>query len=74
MPCLTREISKAADYFTKVLEYHGETFPRTTVGIALKCANGFFSLLTGIYLPHLKWKKNPDEKDKEIIELQLCQG
>jgi tetratricopeptide (TPR) repeat protein len=65
---------KAVDYFTKVLEYHGEFFPKTTVGIALKCANGFLQLLTGIYLPRLKWKRIPDEKDKEIIELQFAKG
>lgn len=65
---------KAADYFTKVLEYHGEKFPRTTVGIALKSVNGFLQLLTGLYLPRLKWKRIPDEKDKEIIELQFAKG
>ena len=65
---------KAADYFTKVLEYHGEVFPRTAVGIALKCVNGFLQLLTGIYLPQLKWKRIPDEKDKEIIELQYAKA
>ena len=65
---------KAADYFTKVLEYHGESFPKTAVGIALKCVNGFLQLLTGIYLPRLKWKRIPDEKDKEIIELQFAKA
>jgi len=63
---------KAVDYFTRVLEYHGETFPNTTVGIALKFANGFLHFLTGLYLPQLKWKKSPDEKDKEIIKLQYA--
>ncbi len=61
---------KAANYLTKVLEYHGEVFPKTAVGIALKCVNGLLQLLIGIYLPKLKWKRIPDEKDKEIIELQ----
>jgi class 3 adenylate cyclase/tetratricopeptide (TPR) repeat protein len=65
---------KAADYFAKVLEYHGEVCPRTAVGIALKCGNGFLQLLTGIYLPRLKWKRIPDEKDKEIIELQYAKA
>jgi hypothetical protein len=61
---------KAANYLTRVLEYHGEVFPKTAVGIALRCVNGFLQLLIGIYLPQLKWKRIPDEKDKEIIELQ----
>ncbi len=68
------ETVKAADYFTKVLAYHGEAFPKTAVGIALRCVNGFLQLLTGIYLPQLKWKRIPDEKDKEIIELQYTKG
>ena len=42
---------KAADYFKKVLEYHGEVFPKTKVGIAFRCLNGLLQLLTGIYLP-----------------------
>jgi len=65
---------KAADYFTRVLEYHGETFPKTALGIALKCINGFLQLLIGIYIPKLKWKRIPDEKDKEIIELQFAKA
>ena len=61
---------KAADQFSKVLEYHGEASPKTTVGIALRCVKGFLQLLTGIYFPQHKWKRIPDEKDKEIIALQ----
>ncbi len=61
---------KAAHYCAKVLEYHGEIFPKTAVGTVLKCVNGFLHLLIAIYLPQLKWKRIPDEKDKEIIELQ----
>jgi len=68
------EQAKSVDYFTRVLEYHGENFPKTTIGTALKCANGFLQLLTGIYLPRLKWKRIPDERDKEIIELQYEKG
>ena len=36
----------------------------------MKCVNGFLQLLIGIYLPQFKWKRIPDEKDKEIIKLQ----
>jgi class 3 adenylate cyclase/tetratricopeptide (TPR) repeat protein len=68
------EQAKSVDYFTRVLEYHGEALPRTTVGTALKCASGFLQLLAGIYLPQFKWKRIPDEKDREIIELQYAKG
>jgi class 3 adenylate cyclase/tetratricopeptide (TPR) repeat protein len=65
------EFSRAAEYFTKVLEYHGEVFPKTKIGMGLKCLNGFLHLLIGIYLPYFKWKRIPDEKEREIIELQI---
>jgi class 3 adenylate cyclase len=65
---------KAADYFIKVLEYHGEVFPKSKIGMGLKSLNGFLHLLIGLYLPSFKWKRVPDEKDREIIELQLNKG
>jgi class 3 adenylate cyclase/tetratricopeptide (TPR) repeat protein len=64
------EQAKSVDYFTRVLEYHGESIPKTSVGTALKFANGFLQLLIGIYLPQLKWRRIPDEKDRAIDELQ----
>ena len=65
---------KATDYFRKVLEYHGEVFPKTKVGIAFTCLNGLLQLLTGIYLPHFKWKRIPNKKDQEIMDLHFAKN
>ena len=60
---------ESIDYFTRVLEYHGETFPETRLGIAMKLTNGLLHLLVGLYLPALKWRRIPTERDKEILYL-----
>ena len=35
----------------------------------MKFCAGFFAFLVSIYLPFLKWRKDPTQKDKEIISL-----
>ena len=62
---------ESIDYFTRVLEYHGERFPETSLGIAMKLTIGLLHLLVGFYLPALKWRRIPAERDKEIIHLYL---
>jgi tetratricopeptide (TPR) repeat protein len=59
----------SADYFTRVLEYYGETFPESRLGIAMKLTHGLIHLLLGLYLPAIKWRRIPTERDKEIIHL-----
>jgi tetratricopeptide (TPR) repeat protein len=65
---------EAADYFTRVLEYYGETFPKTRLGVAMKLTHGLVSLLLGLYLPAIKWRRIPTERDKEIIHLYYYKG
>jgi class 3 adenylate cyclase/tetratricopeptide (TPR) repeat protein len=65
---------ESADYFTRVLEYHGETFPNTRFGIIMKLTNGLISLLLGLYLPAFKWRLIPTENNKEIIHLYYYKG
>jgi class 3 adenylate cyclase/tetratricopeptide (TPR) repeat protein len=65
---------ESADYFTRVLEYHGESFPKTRLGIAMKLTHGLIHLLLGLYLPVLKWRRIPTERDKEIIHLYYNKG
>ena len=61
--------AESVPYFDKVLAFYGETVPKNPVSIALKFSAGFFAFLVGIYLPLLKWKKGPTQKDKELISL-----
>jgi len=65
---------EAADYFTRVLEYYGETFPKTRLGVAIKLTHGLIHLLLGFYLPAIKWGRIPTERDKEIIHLYYDKG
>ena len=60
---------ESADYFTRVLEYYGETLPETRFGVAMKVTYGLIHLLLGLYLPAIKWRRIPTERDKEIIHL-----
>ena len=61
--------AESVQYFDKVLAYYGETLPKHPISKALKFAAGFFAFLLGIYLPFLKWRKDPTQQDKEIISL-----
>ena len=63
------QLAESVPYFDKVLAYYGETIPKNPILIALKLAAGFFAFLVSIYLPFLKWRKNPTQEDKEIISL-----
>jgi tetratricopeptide (TPR) repeat protein len=65
---------ESVDYFTRVLEHYGETFPKTRLGIAIKLTNSLVHLLIGLYLPALKWRRIPTERDKEIIHLYVYKG
>jgi class 3 adenylate cyclase/tetratricopeptide (TPR) repeat protein len=65
---------EAVDYFTRVLEYYGETFPKTRLGVAMKLTHGLVSLLLGLYLPAIKWRRIPTERDQEIIHLYYYKG
>jgi hypothetical protein len=45
------------------------TIPKNPIFKAFKFGAGFFAFLVSIYLPVLKWRKDPTQKDKEIIGL-----
>ena len=65
---------ESADYFTRVLEYYGETFPKIRLGVAMKLTHGLIHMLLGLYLPAIKWRRIPTERDKEIIRLYYYKG
>ena len=63
------QCAESVPYFYKVLAFYGETIPKNPISIALKFSAGFFAFLVGIYLPFFKWRKDPTQRDKEIISL-----
>jgi len=63
------QCTEAIEYFDKVLSYYGVNSPTQPILVALKFLFCFFDLLIGLYLPFLKFKKTPTDRDKEIITL-----
>ena len=61
------QYAEAIEYFNKSLAFYGVDTPKNTVSIALHFCVSFFAFLVAFYLPFLKWKKEPSQKDKEII-------
>ena len=63
------QFAEAVEYFDNVLTFYGYKIPKNPILKALKSIFSFFSFLVAIYLPFLKWRKNPTQKDREIINL-----
>jgi len=56
-------------YFDRTLLYLGEKVSRNWFSTIVKFLFCFFSLIISLYIPRLKWKKIPAQKDIEIIDL-----
>ena len=63
------QYAESVMYFDKVLAFYGETVPKNPISKILKFGASFFAFLVSVYLPFLKWRGNPTQKDKEIISL-----
>jgi serine/threonine protein kinase/tetratricopeptide (TPR) repeat protein len=63
------QYQEAVEYYDKVQSFYWTRFPSSKVGIVLKFLNSFFHMLIGLYLPVLKWRKTPTQKDHEIVNL-----
>jgi len=63
------QCAESIEYFDKALAFYGETVPKNPIFKALKFGSGFIAFLVSIYLPFLKWRKDPTQKDKESISL-----
>ncbi|UCB46953.1 MAG: AAA family ATPase [Spirochaetota bacterium] len=60
---------EAIEYFDRVLSHYGMPVPKTLLIVVCKFIAGFINLLISLYLPLIKWKKNPTKLDNEIINL-----
>ena len=63
------QYQEAVDMIDMILPYLGESVPRRTAAVARKFLAGFLHFLISVYIPALKWKKNPRPSDIEIINL-----
>jgi predicted ATPase len=59
---------EAIEYFDRVMEYYGAKSPTRMISTAFKFLFCFLDFLIGLYLPVLKFKKTPTDRDREIIE------
>lgn len=60
---------EAIGYFDKALEYYWAPLPKNAVSALLKLLSASLHLLISLYLPSLKHKRIPTQKDAEVVEL-----
>jgi len=65
------QLSEALKYIDKVLLFYGVKSPQYILSIVLTVLAGFAHLLTSLYLPFLKWKKNPTKNNIDAIKLSF---
>jgi tetratricopeptide (TPR) repeat protein len=62
---------EAIKYFDKALDYYWGKLPKVRVSITIKLSWAFAHFLIALYLPFLKFRKTPTEKDIEVVDLFL---
>ena len=60
---------EAIGHFDKALEYYWGPLPKNAVSALLKVLSASLHLLISLYLPSLKRKRIPTQKDAEVVEL-----
>lgn len=58
-------LEESVEYLDRVMDYHKLTIPKNKFFLLLKAVLGILHLLTGIYLPSLKWRKKRSEEISE---------
>jgi tetratricopeptide (TPR) repeat protein len=60
---------EAIKYFDKALNYYWGELPKGRISVAIKLLSAFLHFLIALYLPSLKFRKMPTERDIEIVDL-----
>jgi len=60
---------EAIKYFDKALNHYWGKLPKGRILVAIKFFLAFVHLLVALYLPSLKFRKTPTERDLEVISL-----
>jgi tetratricopeptide (TPR) repeat protein len=60
---------EAIKYFDKALDYYWGKLPKARIFVVIKLFSSFLHFLIALYLPFLKFRKSPTEKDVEVIDL-----
>jgi class 3 adenylate cyclase/tetratricopeptide (TPR) repeat protein len=60
---------EAIKYFDKVLDYYWRKLPKNPIFVTVKLLSALVHFLLAMYLPSLKFRKTPTERDIEIVDL-----
>jgi class 3 adenylate cyclase/tetratricopeptide (TPR) repeat protein len=60
------DLANALEHFDKAFTFYGVKSPKSPITITLKVLICFIHLLISLYLPFLKFKKTPTDKDRRL--------
>lgn len=60
---------EALEYFNKALKHYWGKLPQNTIAEIFKVVSAFLHLLITLYLPSLKFRKKPTQRDIDVIDL-----
>jgi len=63
------QYAEAIEYFDKSLSFLGEKVPKHSFLLLAGFFFSIFSVFFSLYIPHLKWKGSPTQKDLDIFNL-----
>jgi class 3 adenylate cyclase/tetratricopeptide (TPR) repeat protein len=63
------QYEESVEYFDKALNYYWGESPKHPISEAFKFLSGFLHLLISLYLPFLKFRKMPTQRDNEAVDL-----
>ena len=63
------QYDEALDYFDKALNIYWGKLPTNKAAEISKVVSAFFHLLLTLYLPFLKFRKTPTQRDTEVVDL-----
>jgi tetratricopeptide (TPR) repeat protein len=63
------QYQEAVESYDRVQPHYWMKLPTSKAGTILKFLNSFVHMLIGLYLPALKWRRTPTQKDHDIVNL-----
>ena len=60
---------EAVEYFNKAINYYWGILPKHAISEVLTFLSAFFHYIISLYLPSLKFKKIPTQRDNEVADL-----
>jgi class 3 adenylate cyclase/tetratricopeptide (TPR) repeat protein len=60
---------EAIEYFDKALNYYWKKLPKHQISTVYQFLSGFFHFLISLYLPFLKFRRIPTQRDEEAVDL-----